>query len=107
MRSISNRPQPVATSNNIVKASELEELSSYNAVMNEKLRQRDQMLKIAEENNIMAAVQLSNEEAQGQVYKGEIDSAVLVRNDAPRTEAVSGSATIQTSAPFSHPSAVS
>ena len=56
MRSISNRPQPVATSNNIVKASELEELRSYNAVMNEKLRQRDQMLKIAEENNIMAAV---------------------------------------------------
>ena len=49
------------TSNNIVKASELEELRSYNALMNDKLRQREQQLKIAEENQLMAAVQLSKE----------------------------------------------
>lgn len=41
MRTGQQRAAPV-TSNNIVKASELEELRNYNVAMNEKMRQRDQ-----------------------------------------------------------------
>ena len=41
MRTGMQRGGAPVVSNNIVKASDLEELRNYNAVMNEKLRQRD------------------------------------------------------------------